>query len=268
MRVSLAALFLVTAIAPWQPDASAADPPKQAYLLFPIRTQLQQEVFFHPNERYYLMVHGESLLDGEGKLDASQLDFDSLTDDIGRIREVRPGDKIRSEVFYAKEPPRAGNHLLNLAILGWACDSGYEPHSSITFIGDGDWKAAVKITDDARGLSPEKGREDAVGDEDIRVYPVRTALSRLRSNEAECVISFRRPYGKDASGTLDEKARARIKELVDSLKLKERKRVQFGIRVKVDGNEKAADRFIDKTAQELSDELGFKCYGVLHSGGW
>src|SRR5262249_30793333 len=152
-----------------------------------------------------------------------------------------PGDTIRTHLVFAKEPPEATSQMVNLAVLGWAWENGYARPTPTTIIGDSDWKAAVRLTNDARGLYGEKDDEDSVGDEAVRVYPVRTALCRLQSSEADCVVSFPRPYDKDTTGTLDEKTKDRVKELVAGLKLKERKRVEFCIRMKRDRNRKAVE---------------------------
>lgn len=263
MRITLAAVLLVVAVSSWQPEAAAADPPAKAYLLFPVRTQLQQEISFDPSVRYYLLVHGDSLITADGKLDALQLDFADLSDDIGHFRVLRKGDKIVANVIFANRPPEPAARLLKFAIHGWAMEMGYMERVPIHVIGDSDWNAATKLTNDSRGLFEEDESEDAVGDDVVRAYPVRTALSRLQFSEANCVVSFRQPFRKDSTGTLDEKARDRIRDLVDSLKLKERHRIQFSIQVKDDVNAKAVAQFSDTTARELTDAMGFKDYSVL-----
>ena len=81
MRISLAALFLAAAI-PWQ--LQAAIPPKKAYLLFPVRTQLQQEFYFNHKEQFYLLVHGDSLIDGDGAATTS------VIQNVNFISEAHP----------------------------------------------------------------------------------------------------------------------------------------------------------------------------------
>jgi hypothetical protein len=263
MRLSHAVLASAIAVVSCLTQVPAADPPKKAYLIFPVRTKLQQEVFFEKSQRYYLLVHGDSLIDSDEKLDPALLNFDDLSNDIGRVLILQKGDTISAQLLFAKEPPRAADRLVNMAILGWARERGFDRHVPSTVIGDREWKTAVRLTGDARGLFAEKESEDPIGDEDVRVYPVRTALSRLQCYGSECVVVFPRPYGKDATGALDDKVKARAKGLVDSLKLKERKQVMFGIWMADDVNGKAVGHFTKTTARDLADALGFKDYSVL-----
>jgi hypothetical protein len=257
--------WLALVAASWPARASAAEPAGKAYLLFPIRTELQRQFLFEPTERYYLLVHGDSLLDADGKVDPSRLNFRDLDDDIGRVRIVRPGDRIRALLVFAKSPPETADRLVNYAVLGWALHRRFERHTLSTTIGGRDWRAAVRLTRDARGLYEETEEEKVVGDETVRVYPVRTALSRLQTGSADCVVSFPQPYDKNTSGTVDEKTKARIKELVGSLRLKTVKSIEFAIRMKPDADQKAVDRFTDKTAGELKEMLGAKDYSVLRA---
>jgi len=265
MRISSLALSLITAAVSCHIPASAADPPQKAYLLFPIRTELQKNCLFKPSVCYYLLVHGDSLLDADGKLDPSRLNFDDLSQDIGYFPTVQKGDTIGAVLIFAKQPPRAAARLLNLAVLGWAIASGYERHVLATDIGDREWKAAVKLTKDVRGLYKEENDENAVGDDTVRVYPVRTALSRLHAANADCVVWFPKAYDKDATGTLDDQTTTKVKNLIASLKIKDFKRVEFGILLKPDADGKAVKRFTDKTAGELAKILGAEQYSVRHS---
>jgi hypothetical protein len=239
---------------------NAADPPKKAYLLFPIRTQLQREYFPDPDVRYHMLVHGDSLLDKEGKLDTSGMGFEDPTDAAGL--PLRPGDKIRGSVIFAKRPPGATEGSLGRAIVDWAKQTKHVREVPRIVFDDSEWKAAVTFTGDARGVYTDKESEDAVGDDEIRAYPVRTALSCLQSGGADCVVSFRKPYWKDENGTLDEKGRARVKELVGSLKLKERKAIGFVIRGVKDQSVTAWSRFAEKPARELAADMGFKLNGI------
>jgi len=279
MRTTSLTLFLATAVVTWHIPAPAADPAKKAdlavgrakkaYLLFPIRSDLQKNYLFDPTECYYLMVYGGGLIDADGKLDPSGLNFDDLRRDLNLRRDLGPvsgkGNKIRADAIFAKRPPNAADRLLIQAVIGWSHEGGFGRPSAITIIGDHDWKAAIKLTGDIRGLYEEERVENAVGDEAVKVYPVRTALSRLRTDNADCVVSFPKPFGKDATGTLDEQTTAKVKELVASLKIKEIKSVAFGIRENLDDlNEKACKHFTDKTAPELAKIFGVENYSVRH----
>jgi hypothetical protein len=264
MRTFLVTIVLIAVAASCRSESLGAEPPRQAYLLFPVRTQLQRELYFNRHVRYYLLVHGDSLIDADGKVDSDRLDFERLNDDLGPVRVILPGQTISASLILGEEPrpPEPAARLVNMAIMGWAREAGFDRHVPTTIGGDSVWKAAVRLAGDARGLYEEKEDEDSIGDDTVRVYPVRTALSRLISAEADCVVSFPQPYGEDATGELDEKSKERVKELVESLKLEKRSRVQFLIWMKHDVNRKAVDTFTEKTARELWRELEFENFSV------
>lgn len=264
MRFYPAVLLLLATILGLQPNSFAADPPKKAYLLFPVRTQLQRDYLFSSTTRYYLMVYGSSMIDEKGKLDASLLNFEDLSNDLGRIRFIGKDDSLQANLIFEKEPSEANERLLSLGILGWKQAMNYDQREPITIIGDMEWKSAIQLAGDSRGLFTENEIENAVGDAPIRIYPVRTVLSRIRTG-ADCVISFTQPYGEDATGLVDEKTKSHIKELVDSLKLKERKSVEFSIRFKKNANGKAVVKFTKETSKDLAKELGFKLHSVARS---
>jgi hypothetical protein len=241
--VSLIAISLF-----WQP-ASAVELSKKAYVLFPVRTELLRQYLFDPNVRFLLLVCGDALVDPAGNIVASRFDFAALIKEMNTWRG--PKDVIEAELIFAKNPPRMAARMLNLAILGLAMDMGYERHVPKTRTGNYSWKLGARLTGDARGLYREDATEDPVGDESVRVYPVRSALSRLRTHEADCVVSFLKPFDKGSTGKLDDNTKAKVKEMLLSLKLKSLKRVEIGIRTKRDANQKAIDRFEHETVPEL-----------------
>ena len=264
MHSFLVALSLL-AVAPQQPQVPPANPPKKAYMVFTIRTQLQRQYLFKTDEQYYLLIHGDSLVDSQGKIDPARLDFDEWSRAFARADRNWTGDILRIDLVFAKQPPEATVRWIRLALDGWAKVDGFEATHIVTNISDMNWKRAARLTGNVRGFYEELESEDAVGDESIRVYPVRTILSRqIIGDDIDCVVLFPRPFDKHSTGTLNDESKARVKELVATLKLKERKRISIGIWLKDDANEEAVRRFSKKTAPELAKELGFENCNVAH----
>lgn len=262
MRISLLALSLLAVAATGQQPQ--ANPPQKAYLFFTIRTQLQRQYFFNTDEQYYLLIHGDSLVDGQGKIDPSRLDFEMLSREVARPDRNWTGDILRVDLVFAKKPSEAAVRWIKVALDAWAKADGFEATNFTTITGDIDWERAVRLTDNQRGFYTEMENEDAVGDESIRVFPIRTILSRQMSGDVDCVVLFPRPFGKDADGTLNADSKARVKELVEKLQLKERKRIQFGIWLNDASNLKAVNHFTEKTGPALAKELGFEYYSIAH----
>lgn len=247
--------------ATWPCRAADEEKPKKAYLLFPIRTELQKQVLFDEGEKYHLIVHGDGLLDDKGHIDAAGLNFDDLTNDLGPGRLVFKGDKIDARVILEGNPSESTRRFLLMAVMGWAREMDFERHVPTSVGGRRVWENIVKVVGDQRGLIDEDESEDAVGDDVVKVYPVRTLLSRLQGGDNDdCVVVFQKVFDKDATGTLDDKTKTKVKELVESLKIKDLDQVGFGVRMTRDANRIAVADFQNAVVKELPPILGVKSF--------
>jgi hypothetical protein len=259
LSLCTAFLFMLVPVRAADGDEKPGDEkPKKAYLLFKVRTQLQKDILFEQGERYHLLVHGDGLLDDKGHIDTSLLNFDDLTKDTFP-RFILQGDKVDAQIILEGEHPEATRDFLQMAVMGWAREMGYERHVPSSIGGGRVWADTIKIVGDRRGYIDEEETEDAIGDDKVKVYPVRTRLSRLRTADDDCVVIFQDIFDKDTTArVLDEKTKAKIKELVDSLRIKELDQVSFTIKMTRDANRDAVSAFEKAVIKELPSLLGVK----------
>lgn len=151
--------------------------------------------------------------------------------------------------------------MLNWALEGFGHWAGYEKTSPRqTWFNKGfdknlrpveyDWKKETASLDE-RG--PD-GDEPATGNDQVKVYPVRTALSR-QLTRADCVVDIRAAVIAKGDGLTPE-IRDSIRRFVSRLKLPRKETVLFRIDRNRSG-EKAYEFFINQQ-NKLATWLGFK----------
>lgn len=95
------------------------------------------------------------------------------------------------------------------------------------------------------------------GDEIVRVYPVRTALSRFLTQNADCVVDILPPFGKETQ-LLDLKLRNSLQNYLPRVEVKEKGRIMFRVSTDRDARN-ALDRFVNTGShRELAQSVGYK----------
>lgn len=128
---------------------------------------------------------------------------------------------------------------------------------SVTYDSDFDWSKA--IADASSGIkNTESVQENSIGDQRVRVFPVRTFLSRMLAN-ADCVVNVL-PILRDTAGTrFPIDFASSIKKYVPELKYDRFKAIV--IRTRCSESAKAqTDTWVDDrpTSQAFGKELGFE----------
>jgi hypothetical protein len=147
-------------------------------------------------------------------------------------------------------------------LLGWALDGfGHRQGFSKSLVvavqrGGFDWSATIEAVNQ-KTAGDADAEEPATGNAAVRVYPVRTILSRSLFGNVDCVVDLETPFDEHADGTLQPAVEKALKRYVADLELKEEKKILFRVRHSVAGKT-ACDRFVATTSVALAKALGFE----------
>jgi RNA polymerase sigma factor (sigma-70 family) len=248
------------AAAPSQPSAvkapanSAEGAVGKNYLVFPIKTELQRALLQGYRDartaRAMVLLDGMSLVRPDGSVDSTALDFVALR------RVLKPhagkGHGLFVNVYFLAGTSADASQLVCWALEGFGRQAGFEKaQATQTRFNDRsyDWKKKTA----AVGKGQAEGDEPATGDGLVKVYPVRTALSRQLTG-ADCVVDILPPLEGEGDG-LKPAVRESIRVQVGRLNLPRKGHVLFRIRR---GSGEASQRFVEATAESLAESLGFK----------
>jgi RNA polymerase sigma factor (sigma-70 family) len=245
------------------PPAAPAPPADRAVgkncFVFPIRTELQRALLPWDGDKRttkaVVVIDGMSLVRPDGSVDSTALDFAALR------KALKPyagkGHGVFLQAYFLTGTSQEAAAFLCWALEGFGRETGFDtPRAMQTWFNGQtfDWKAE---TEAARKTDPE-GDEPGTGDAVVKVYPVRTALSRQRV-KADCVVDILVPLEGDGDG-LKPGVREAIVRYVGQLNLTQKGSVRFRVRRR--GNAAAFGRFRETTAPSLARSLGFKSHSV------
>lgn len=247
MKSLLAALvFIALSLAG---TVTRAQPPANA-LVFPVTTELQTSLIGDKRYAAVVLLNGTDIQFEKGKLDESGVDFDAIKKSLAEIKHKEGRLYVLSVVtkFHEDHIALVTKRFDDLAKpLGYSrvivAQRGIVPwHEFTASLGDLDSKE-------------EAVQEDAVQKKGVKIYPVKTTLSRHLSGGADCSVDFETPFDAKWDGLLDPDQFEEIKAGIDELKLEKRDNLQF--RIKYDRAARdAAGRF--SSNQDTGKALGFK----------
>jgi hypothetical protein len=256
------ALFLAAEVGPCPlggPSAARAGEPPPGYFVLPVTTALQRELV--PPKTDVCVVLDASRALREEEVTPGRLGLDRLGAELRKLKVDRT--TLHFHVFHGNlEPKRnlgrdrdGASRMCHYAVIGFAHELGFaKVTASGTVMVNGAERAwEVQAEPLLRKGAPKDGPEPAAGDADVKVYPVRTALSRYLESNADCVV-FIVPALDTDSGGLPSKYRAVAAKAVTDLKLPDRKRINFHIRRGSLTAEEAAQ--LQKDLNDLGEDLG------------
>jgi RNA polymerase sigma factor (sigma-70 family) len=262
------------------PRAEAAAPPEaplakkptlpeevvrgENYLVFSARTDLHRLLLdggrAGPSAtKAIVVVDGMSVVRADGAVDGSALDFAGLGKALQPYR--KSNDSILVNVCMGGGP-NAGANVLGWALLGFAREDGCRNvATSFTWHGGPpyDWKERVDAA--AKRLATGTNLdESAVGNDVVKVYPVRTMLSAWLTNESDCVVDILTPLiGSDEGIPPD--IRDAIRRYTAELRLPQTG--IMSIRVRAVGSQgDVVARFRAAGAEAFVQSLGFRNYNL------
>jgi RNA polymerase sigma factor (sigma-70 family) len=235
------------------------------YFVFPVTTELQRRSA-GKSTKALVFVDGLSIIRQDGTLDSKGLDFRKLRD------ALKAYDRKGGIIFYAcfanpafrdGDQPTDAIRILCWALEGFGRQEGFAQATGyVSYSIPHDWKEKVAAARKAASASKEESEaeEPASGNKLVKVYPVRTPVSRELTS-ADCVVDILQPSDKWENGDLSQEIREAIHTYVTRLELPRKDRVHFQIH----GNgprDEVAMRFIQITAPALAKSLGFETSSI------
>ena len=216
-----------------------SDKDRRRFIIQPVTTELQRLGtqsstrwgYDRSTAKLRVFVNGAALARDDGTLDTA-----AVFSCVRRLGDVlgtwanRGQGSVCFEVLWNGSPGETSylhyyDDILSLALEGLAQRAGFLPsHARIKFHGKPwDWDSIV--ADIAKNAEKNiKADESGVGDELVKVYPVRTAISRHDWPGVDCVIHVRLPAHK-MTAEMAEKIRSLMPGYVDELDLEKKVRV-------------------------------------------
>ncbi len=163
------------------------------YVLFSVKTDLQRYVLQSSAAGAYLEVNGDGVL-VDGKFSPEEFGVESFVADLRAFRErndVEPVVKLY--IRFADLTATAEQRRTAAAEVKAAClKAGFVKVSAGTRFGGKPWEDKVAPLGSSR--SQRDAAESAIDREPVRIFPVRTELSRfLLGNDVTCVVQLRQP---------------------------------------------------------------------------
>jgi hypothetical protein len=214
--------------------------------------------------RAYVIVQGNGLADEKGLIDSAALPVEDISRALRPYAQGKGQSMAVVNLHFGNDsdgglrtPSRAADDVLRLVFEGLGARAGFHSTSVSQSIGGPDLeKKFSAVTDKVAGRADED--ETPAGDELVRVYPVRTILSLLLTDNADCVVEIRPMLEKDGDRLLSPDLRSAIVKHAAAVKLRDREKVQFSFKYR---NSRIPAERIDKfhrtEVTELARELGF-----------
>jgi hypothetical protein len=177
---------------------------------------------------------------------------------LGSIRRDLAGAGARDgivhfRVFHDKTADSHENKRLHDALRVLARTEGFRGAKIDEELRNDDvtWQARVAIIDAGR-LASTRGDEAGLGNNSVRIYPVRTPLSRYLFEGSDCVVDcFAAPVLE-----VHDRVRVMIKATVPKLGLERRHQILF--RVPADQVEERSRGPLQEELHRLASSLGFQ----------
>jgi hypothetical protein len=126
------------------------------------------------------------------------------------------------------------------------------------------WQRAVSLTKELKERGKNESQEDWVGDIKLKIFPVRTALSRYCLNNADCLVWIGTPFGPDSATRLSSEQQKRLENQMARLALRKKGKIAFHVSQLPDG-QKSVQSFRE-TLKELTSKFGFQDHSLyVHS---
>ena len=223
------AIGVAAAVSAGLPFSAQAQTTTPSYFIYPVTTELQRQVIPHRADVVVIMDTTAAINDGKISLDG--LNLDRLRKDL---LEYKKGNaRMHFNLFFkgVEERERRAQDLLRYAFIGAAHDQGF---SKVTAFGtwsndDIGWPEFVDTLTNKKPRQP-KGDEGAKGDDVVKVFPVRSELSRFLTRDADCVVFVIDSLAKE-NGKIPDRIRDATAKYVAELKLTHKKGISFSIQL-------------------------------------
>jgi RNA polymerase sigma factor (sigma-70 family) len=270
----LAGGFTLRALADKPSAQSPATPPRAAgpvdtilapafgkgFATIAVTTDLQRRLIEHADNTSsaVVLVDGVAVFDDASKLDPATIDMAGMDKALAAFKPV--SSKAVHFIVYYGPPPNPSNNgtrLFRLALEGIGREAKFGRATSSQT-----WSNSYRDWNDRIAGLKESGQdassdEPAEGDETARAYAVKTPLSRMLTDGAECYIDVRPKLDLGLENPLPANVEKSILAAVGRLKMAPGAKAHFSFRSKKPFSNNSTDR-LRAIALKLSEQLGLE----------
>lgn len=219
----------------------------------------------------HLLVDGQALIAGEA-LNLQAIDWVELKADLQSIYERKLIQQIRSppkrtlmiKTYFTGNPGK-DDEFINWTLGGFAKQAARFEVVNVTTThssgGSGLWERFDRIASEYPKLVDEQAEENPKENDHVKVFPVRTFLSRFLTDNADCVVVIKAKFTEDFNEELPRAVSTSMSVFSRQLQFNKKQKVFFSFTVS-QGGEKVRDWFIEEGARQLQLALGFQSWVV------
>jgi hypothetical protein len=230
-----------------------------------VTTDLHRRLLYQagPASRAVVFVDGSALFRDPEALDPDALDLDGIHKALRAYRPETERSRDHFQVHYGRvsNPHRNGQWLLRCGLegLGRQADFGWAGAQD-TFRND-DFSFAEFVAP-LKGDAGAGALEAAVGDDRVKAYPVRTALSRILTGSAAGVVDVRPALDPSQADWVPAEVERSARAAIGGLKLARGKKVNllFNLPGRDDRPGDRVQQLCKRWAAEHGLELGSYSY--------
>ena len=251
-------------------------PKKATFAVYPIQSDLQRVRLTRsdaeaPRLRAYVAISGNDLIDGAGNMRADAIPAAEIAKALEPYADRENGTVVLNVQFgnestgQLRTPAGGADELLRSTLEKMGRSAGFKSAIvSSSFGGATLEKRFAAATDKVKGKADED--ESSSGDDLVTVYPVRTILSLLLTDNMDCIVVVRMPLENDGEKLLTPEIRQAISKHVAAVKLRDKTRFQISIKTRGKRISNARlDEFIRGELTDMAKSLGFDSASVQHS---
>ena len=256
--------------------AEDAAPKKATFAVYPVTSDLQRERLARskteaPKLRAYVALSGNELLDEKRNLRKDALPAEEITRALAPYADPENGVVVMSMTFgneptgELRTPSDATRDALQAAVEQLGRNAGFKTcFPSFTYAGDVLDEQFARVTAKVQGRADEE--EKSAGDALVTVYPVRSILSLLLTNNCDCVVVVHPKLEKDGDNLLSPEIRESIKKHVAAVKPRDTENLLVCVKTRQPAiSSDRIDRFMFVELKELGQGLGFKLTRVQNT---
>ncbi|MBP3955074.1 RNA polymerase sigma factor [Gemmata sp. G18] len=228
---------------PPRPVPGAKEPDKKppqavvskTFAVAPITTELQRRLYrgAGPNSAAVVIVDGSALFKDPKTLNTDALNLKELRTALAPLRPEKGRSVAHIDVHYGlgDDTSRNGADWIGSALNGALVSAGFTPGDPADL--STTHNKTFSFEDYIAPLKDNKGAdetENSIGDERVRAYPVRTPLSRVRTQSAAFLDVYPRLDCK-TDDWVPENVDKSVRAAIEKLKLAKDQRITFSLNI-------------------------------------
>lgn len=218
------------------------------YFVAPISTELHRGTVSSSADTYAIINCNALITDGD--LDLTTLDKDGFLSALSNVTAGRGPLLLVCRYQLTANFEAQLRNRLNQRLKNLCSAAGYEKITVSEKITSADWKVAYQCA--CTFNQADEAREPSIENEHVRVFPVRTQLSKLVHGEVDCIVEIFHPVDgrmKEISSDLESSIRLAVQQA----QLTEKQTMKFKLSSTTSGRKKVESLFNVRSPPEIPE---------------